>query len=106
MGDRPLNWPPQQPRGASAGRAPSLSLLVGRPDWLEWHRGYDDPDSLLSRRGRSARAIGSWFGRAGFREEAFDISPDGFMAVGGHRLTGDAEAFVPGQRLFTFVSEA
>jgi hypothetical protein len=49
-------------------------------------------------------AIRSWFGEAGFREEAFDISQDGFMAVGAHRLTDKPVALTPGQRLFTFVT--
>lgn len=49
-------------------------------------------------------AIRSWFGQAGFREEAFDISDDGFMSVGAHRLTGEPLAFVPGQRLFSFAA--
>ena len=48
-------------------------------------------------------AIRSWFAAAGFREEAFDASPDGFMTVGAHRLTGQPAALVPGQRLFSFV---
>jgi Putative methyltransferase len=48
-------------------------------------------------------AIRSWFGEAGFREEAFDVSHDGFMSVGSHRLTGEPAALVPGRRLFTFV---
>ena len=47
-------------------------------------------------------AIRSWFGEAGFREEAFDSSHDGFMSVGAHRLTGKPAALVLGQRLFTF----
>jgi Putative methyltransferase len=47
-------------------------------------------------------AIRCWFGEAGFREEAFDTSPDGFMAVGAHRLTGEPAALALGQRLFTF----
>jgi hypothetical protein len=47
-------------------------------------------------------AIRSWFGEAGFREEAFDVSHDGFMSVGAHRLMGEPAALVPGQRLFTF----
>src|SRR3984885_14990411 len=47
-------------------------------------------------------AIRSWFGEAGFREEGFDISRDGFMSVGAHRLTGEPVALVPGQRLFIF----
>ncbi|MDE2462738.1 MAG: class I SAM-dependent methyltransferase family protein [Alphaproteobacteria bacterium] len=49
--------------------------------------------------------IRSWFSEIGFREEAFDISQDGFMSVGAHRLTGEPAALVPGQRLFTFVSK-
>lgn len=48
-------------------------------------------------------AIRSWFGDAGFREEAFDISQDGFMSVGAHRLTGEPAALIPGQRMFTFL---
>ncbi|HEX3491985.1 MAG TPA: class I SAM-dependent methyltransferase [Streptosporangiaceae bacterium] len=47
-------------------------------------------------------AIRSWFGGAGFREEAFDTSADGFMTVGAHRLTGPPAPLVPGQRLFSF----
>jgi len=49
-------------------------------------------------------AIRSWFGEAGFREEAFDVSHDSFMSVGAHRLTGEPAALVPGRRLFTFVA--
>src|ERR1700733_10768422 len=49
-------------------------------------------------------AIRSWFREAGFSEEAFDISQDGFMSVGAHRLTGEPAALIPGQRLFTFVA--
>jgi hypothetical protein len=47
-------------------------------------------------------AIRSWFGEAGFREEAFDTSSDGFMSVGAHRLAGQPGALTLGQRLFTF----
>ena len=47
-------------------------------------------------------AIRCWFGEAGFREEAFDTSPDGFMAVGAHRLTGEPAELALGRRLFTF----
>jgi len=47
-------------------------------------------------------AIRSWFGEEGFREEAFDTSPDGFMSVGAHRLTAEPAALTLGQRLFTF----
>jgi hypothetical protein len=50
-------------------------------------------------------AIRSWFREAGFREERFDVSHDGFMSVGAHRLTGKAAALVPCQRLFTFMAE-
>lgn len=46
--------------------------------------------------------IRSWFAEAGFGEEAFHISQDGFMSVGAHRLTGEPAGFVPGRRLFTF----
>ena len=49
-------------------------------------------------------AIRSWFGEAGFREEAFNASPDGFMSVGAHRLTGEPAALMPGRRLFSFVA--
>ena len=49
-------------------------------------------------------AIRSWFGEAGFREEAFDVSDDGFMSVGAHRLTGEPTTLVPRRRLFTFVN--
>jgi hypothetical protein len=47
-------------------------------------------------------AIRSWFGEAGFREEAFDTSHDGFMSVGAPRLTGEPAALTLGRRLFTF----
>jgi hypothetical protein len=47
-------------------------------------------------------AIRSWFTEAGFGEEAFGTSPDGFMSVGAHRLTGEPAALALGQRLFTF----
>jgi hypothetical protein len=50
--------------------------------------------------------IRAWFGEAGFREEAFDISQDGFMAVGAHRLTGEPAALRPGRRLFSFADAA
>ena len=49
-------------------------------------------------------AIRSWFREAGFGEEAFDISHDGFMSVGAHRRSGEPAALMPGQRLFTFVA--
>jgi hypothetical protein len=50
-------------------------------------------------------AIRSWFSQAGFHEEAFDISDDGFMSVGTHRLAGEPAALIPGQRLFTFAAK-
>lgn len=46
--------------------------------------------------------IRSWFTDAGFGEEAFHISQDGFMSVGAHRLTRRPAEFVPGRRMFTF----
>jgi len=49
-------------------------------------------------------AIRSWLKEAGFREEAFDLSHDGFMSVGAHRLAGEPAALTPGQRLFTFAA--
>jgi hypothetical protein len=52
---------------------------VAQRDWAEWHRDYDDPGS-------------------------FDVSRDGFMSVGAHRLTGEPVALTPGQRLFTFAA--
>jgi hypothetical protein len=50
-------------------------------------------------------AIRSWFSQACFHEEAFDISDDGFMSVGTHRLAGEPAALIPGQRLFTFAAK-
>jgi hypothetical protein len=61
-----------------------------------WTRHRSPPDLTPS--------IRSWFGEAGFREEAFDTSHDGFMSVAAHRLTGEPAALMPGQRLFTFVA--
>jgi hypothetical protein len=43
-----------------------------------------------------------WFRAAGFAEEAFGVSGDGFMAVGAHRLTGQVLPFRAGQHLFRF----
>jgi len=51
-------------------------------------------------------AIRSWFSEAGFREEAFDVSQDGFMSVAAHRLTGEPAALTPSQRLFSFAARA
>jgi hypothetical protein len=48
--------------------------------------------------------VRNWFGSAGFAEEAFDVSADTFMAVGSHRLTGEALPFLTGQHLFRFIS--
>lgn len=59
-----------------------------------WTRHRSPPDLTT--------AIRSWFGEAGFREEAFDTSHDGFMSVGAHRLAGEPAALALGQRLFTF----
>jgi hypothetical protein len=46
--------------------------------------------------------VRDWFRSAGFAEEAFSVSGDGFMAVGAHRLTGEPMPFQAGQRLFSF----
>lgn len=35
-------------------------------------------------------------------QQAFEVSGDGFMAVGAHRLTGEAMPFQAGQHLFRF----
>lgn len=59
-----------------------------------WTRHRMPPDQTPS--------IRSWFREAGFSEEAFEVSRDGLMSVGAHRLTGEPLAYVPGQRLFTF----
>ncbi len=55
---------------------PSLCAPGALVLWTR-HRGSPDLTS----------AIRSWFAEAGFCEEAFDISDDGFMSVGAHRLT-------------------
>jgi hypothetical protein len=76
---------------ATVAALPSLSAPGALVLWTR-HR---KPPDLTA-------AIRSWFDAAGFREEAFDASPDGFMTVGAHRLTGQPAALVPGQRLFSF----
>ena len=78
---------------ATVAALPSLCAPGALVLWTR-HRG---PPDLTP-------AIGSWLREAGFREEAFDISHDGFMSVGAHRLTGESAALMPGQRLFTFVA--
>jgi hypothetical protein len=76
---------------ATVAALPSLCAPGALVLWTR-HRG---PPDLTP-------AIRSWFGEAGFREEAFDTSPDGFMSVGAHRLAGEATTLALGQRLFTF----
>ena len=76
---------------ATVAALPSLCAPGALVVWTR-HRGAPD----------LTPAIRVWFGAAGFREEAFDTSRDGFMSVGAHRLTGEPAALVPGQRLFTF----
>jgi putative methyltransferase len=78
---------------ATAAGLPSLCAPGALVLWTR-HRGAPD----------LTPAIRSWFEDAGFREEAFDVSQDGFMAVGAHRLTGEPTALIPGQRLFTFAA--
>jgi hypothetical protein len=46
--------------------------------------------------------VRDWFRSAGFAEEAFGVSDDALMAVGAHRLTGEALPFRAGQYLFRF----
>jgi len=76
---------------ATVAALPSLCA----PDALVlWTRHRSPPDLTP--------AIRSWFAAAGFREEAFDTSRDGFMSVGAHRLTVEPAVLVLGQRLFTF----
>jgi hypothetical protein len=76
----------------------ALTSLCGPGALVLWTRHRMPPDLTP--------AIRAWFREAGFREEAFDVSGDGFMSVGAHRLTGQPAALVPGQRLFTFVGRA
>jgi hypothetical protein len=78
---------------ATVAALPSLCSPGALVLWTR-HRG---PPDLT-------HAVRSWFMRAGFREEAFDVSHDGFMSVGADRLTGEPAALVPGQRLFSFVA--
>jgi hypothetical protein len=76
---------------ATVGALPSLCAPGALVLWTRHRRAPD-----------LTPAIRSWLGEAGFREEAFDTSPDGFMSVGAHRLTGEPAALALGQRLFTF----
>jgi hypothetical protein len=78
---------------ATVAALPSLCAPGALVLWTR-HRG---PPDLTP-------AIRSWFSEAGFREEAFDFSHDGFMSVGAHRLTGEPATLMPGQRLFTFAA--
>ncbi len=59
-----------------------------------WTRHRKEPD-LTSQ-------VRDWFRSAGFAEEAFDALADTLMAVGSHRLTGEAMPFQAGQYLFHF----
>jgi hypothetical protein len=76
---------------ATVAALPSLCAPGALVVWTR-HRGSPD----------LTPAIRSWFGQAGLREEAFDVSPDGFMAVAAHRLTGDPAELELGRRLFAF----
>src|SRR3984957_9019464 len=75
---------------ATVAALPSLCAPGALVLWTR-HRLPPDPTT----------AIRSWFAEAGFREEAFDTSPDGFMSVGAHRLAGEPPPPAPGQRQFT-----
>jgi hypothetical protein len=59
-----------------------------------WTRHRLEPDVTPRMRG--------WFHSAGFAEEAFGVSDDALMAVGSHRLTGEALPFQAGRYLFRF----
>jgi hypothetical protein len=76
---------------ATVAALPSLCAPEAVVVWTR-HRG---PPDLTPE-------IRSWFAETGLREEAFDSSPDGFMAVGLHRLARDPVPLRPGQRLFAF----
>ena len=78
---------------ATVAALPSLCAPGALVLWTR-HRGSPD----------LTPAIRSWFDDAGFREESFDTSHDGFMSVGAHRLTGEPAVLVPGRRLFTFAA--
>lgn len=73
----------------------ALPSLCARDALVLWTRHRRPPDLTPS--------IRSWLGEAGFREEAFDVSEDGFMSVGAHRLIGEPSELIPGRRLFDFV---
>jgi hypothetical protein len=78
------------------GTVAALPSLCAPDALVLWTRHRGAPDLTP--------AIRAWFSEAGFREEAFHVSDDNFMAVGLHRLTGEPAALVPGRRLFTFVA--
>jgi hypothetical protein len=59
-----------------------------------WTRHRLEPDLTVQ--------VRDWFHSAGFTAEAFGVSDDAFMAVGSHRLTGEALPFQAGRHLFRF----
>lgn len=60
-----------------------------------WTRGQQEPDLVPD--------IRRWFGEAGFEELSLQTWEEGTHATAGaNRLVAAPEAFVPGQRLFTF----
>jgi hypothetical protein len=76
------------------GTVAALPSLCAPGALVLWTRHRSPPDLTP--------AIRSWFGDAGFAEEAFHTSHDGFMSVGAHRLAGEPVTLALGQRLFTF----
>jgi hypothetical protein len=62
-----------------------------------WTRHRQEPDLTPQ--------VRDWFRSAGFAEDAFGVSEDGFMAVGSHRLTGKVLPFRAGQYLFRFAGQ-
>jgi hypothetical protein len=77
------------------GTVAALPALCAPGTTVIWTRHRREPDVTPRVRG--------WFRDAGFAEEGFDTSPDTFMAVGSHRLTGENRPFEAGQRLFRFM---
>lgn len=59
-----------------------------------WTRSTHEPDLTPS--------IRQWWAQAGFSETAFVTGGPGSWSVGAAVLTGAAQPFVPGQRMFTF----
>lgn len=83
----------------------ALPMLLARHGLVIWTRGNrahpDDPSAV---EGDPAEWVRRLFVASGFEEVAFESPPDASYRVGVHRLTGDPLPFVPGHRMFRFVS--